>query len=83
MQTDAKEQLRKLRIAIAVACAEQQIRQRHVAERIGVPATTLSNWLLGVHPAPEDLVARLELALGFKAGSLAALTSTPRGDERR
>lgn len=73
---DTKEQLRKLRVAVAVACAGQEIRQRHLAERMGIPSTTLSNWLLGVHPAPPGLVSKLEKALEMTPGSLPGLTSS-------
>ena len=68
-----KEQLRKLRIALAIQCAAREWRQRDIADKIRVPATTLSNWLHGTHPAPPDLVDRVEVALNLRPGSLPRL----------
>lgn len=43
---------------------------RWLAAQLEVPASTLSTWLHGVAPAPEDLSTRLEEALSLRPGTL-------------
>ena len=43
---------------------------------IGEPPSTLSTWLHGAAPAPEDLAERIEAALDLKRGSLAVPSTT-------
>lgn len=50
--------------------ARARLNQRALARRLAVPDTTLSDWLCGAHPGPEDLAQRIERALGLAAGSL-------------
>ena len=53
------------------AClARRRLRQVDLAKNIGVPVTTLSAWLRGVHPGPADLPTRIERALRLTPDSL-------------
>lgn len=62
--------LRRLRIALAMHCSQHQMRQAQIAERMMVQPATLSDWLLGIQPAPLDLLERLGAAIGIPAESL-------------
>lgn len=60
----------KLKTAIAVALAANGLNQRQLAEKLGIPDTTLSDWLRGVHPTPDGFIEQLELQLHLPPGSL-------------
>lgn len=53
-----------------IELAKRRLTRIEVARVLGVPATTLGAWVRGVHPAPTDLPARIEKALGLAAGTL-------------
>lgn len=53
-----------IRRAVRVALARKGMTQLDLAHLLGVPPTSLSDWLRGAHPAPPNLVRRLEKALG-------------------
>ena len=56
--------------SLRVALAEKGLSQTDLAKRLGVPTTTLSDWLRGTHPAPPSLVVNIEKTLRLKPGSL-------------
>lgn len=56
----------RLRVALATAALTRQ----ELALRLGLPPSTLGSWLRGVAPAPPDLAARIECALGLEPGAL-------------
>ncbi len=58
---------------VVVALAQAGLTERDLAMHIGVPDTTLSDWLRGAHPPPKTLPARIESALGLRHGSLGGL----------
>lgn len=51
--------------------ARRGLTQLDLARLLGHPVSTFGNWFRGAHPAPADLVARIERALGLAAGTLA------------
>lgn len=57
----------RLRIELAKA----NITKRRLAQLLGEAPSTLSTWLHGAAPAPEDLAERIEAALDLKPGSMA------------
>ncbi|MHB1844756.1 MAG: helix-turn-helix domain-containing protein [Deltaproteobacteria bacterium] len=59
-----------LKSAVAIELARRGWTQRDLARELGVPDTSLSDWLLEAHPGPEDLIGRIERSLGLKEGSL-------------
>jgi len=56
---------------LRVELARRDLTQTALALRMGVPQSTLSMWLTGVHPAPTDLTQRIEMALDLARGVLA------------
>ena len=60
----------KTRCALRVELARRDWSQNELARRIGTKPNTLSDWLLGNRKAPEDLLRRIERALGVPANSL-------------
>ena len=63
----SKELLARLRAHLAL----KSLTQLDLAKRLGHPVSTLSSWLRGVAPAPDDLIARIERALKLPLGTLA------------
>jgi DNA-binding transcriptional regulator YdaS (Cro superfamily) len=63
-----------LHAAVSVELARASLTQRALADRLGIPDTSLSDWLRGAHPSPPDLPRRIESALGLRRG---VLTRTP------
>lgn len=59
-QTRAKTDHHRIRIALAKA----GLSQAELARRLGVPRTSLSDWLSGRRPAPTTLVGSIEKELG-------------------
>lgn len=57
-------------VALRTQLAARARTQAELAEELGVPPTTLSGWLRGAHPAPSDLVTRIESALQLASGTL-------------
>ncbi len=57
---------RKLRAALAA----QGLAQWKLAKRLQVPPTTLSDWVRGARPAPNDLAVRIERQLKLAPGFL-------------
>ena len=60
----------KTRAALDVELAKANITQSELARRLETPSTTLSDWLTGAHPAPENLFQRIEKALRLSPGTL-------------
>lgn len=52
--------------------ARRGLREWRLAQMLGHPPSTLSDWLRGVRPAPPDLADRIERALGLNPRSLRA-----------
>ncbi len=52
--------------------ARRGLREWRLAQMLGHPPSTLSDWLRGVRPAPPDLAERIERALGLRPNALAA-----------
>ena len=50
--------------------ARRGLREWRLAQMLGHPPSTLSDWLRGVRPAPHDLAERIERALGLRPESL-------------
>lgn len=63
----AKLKLDELRIQLARLNTSRVA----LARALDVPPTTLGAWLRGDHPAPDDLVDRVERCLGLSKGTLA------------
>jgi hypothetical protein len=59
-----------LHAAVVAELARRGLHQRDLAALLGVPDTTLSDWLRRIHPAPTHLVERIEASLGLQSGSL-------------
>ena len=57
---------RKLKAALA----EHDVPQWKLAKRLRIPPTTLSDWVRGARPTPDDLSARIERELSLPVGSL-------------
>ena len=66
----AKHKLNPLHTAVRIALAQAGLTQADLARRLGIPSTTLSDWLRGAHPAPADLAERVEARLKLGAGTL-------------
>lgn len=66
----SKKQRSDFRITLDVELAKLGWTQTDLAQKLEVPPTSLSGWLGGLHPAPEDLVQRIEKALKLSAGFL-------------
>lgn len=66
---------------LRVELARRRLTQIQLAQLLRVPPTTLSTWVRGAHPAPNDLATRIEKALGLPLGALemAALPPCPEG----
>lgn len=60
----------KSRAVLNVELARAGLTQTALAMKIGVAPTSLSGWLCGRHPAPIDLVERIERALKIPRGTL-------------
>ena len=58
--------LKSLRLELV----RQDLTQLKLARVLGVPVTTLSAWVRGVHPPPSDLISRIESALRLPRGSV-------------
>ncbi len=61
---------------LRVALARLNVTKQRLAQLLGKPPSTLSTWLRGVAPGPEDLAERIEEVLKLKRGSLAASRSS-------
>lgn len=59
--------------ALAVELARAGLSQRALADRLGIPDTTLSDWVRGTHPAPDDLTQEIESALRLPKGTFPAV----------
>jgi transcriptional regulator with XRE-family HTH domain len=57
--------------SLRIALASMAWSQLDLARGLGVPPTSLSAWLRGIHPGPSDLVQRIEHVLGLSPGALA------------
>jgi len=73
---------------LRIELARHQMHLVDLAQIIGVPPTTLSSWLNGRHPGPNDLSTRIEKELGLELGSLTSdgnerATARPRSSRRR
>lgn len=55
---------------VRVALAEAGLTQAQLAKKLGIPSTTLSDWLREEHPVPPTLTADIEKKLGLTAGEL-------------
>ena len=66
MTTTTRIDRRRLRQALAAA----DMPLWRLAQTLGYPPSTLSDWTRGVHEAPPDLAQRMERALGLPPGSL-------------
>lgn len=55
---------------LRIELARLNITKRRLAEKLGLPPTTLSTWLHGAAPSPENLATRIESALRLKPGTL-------------
>jgi transcriptional regulator with XRE-family HTH domain len=62
----------EFRTTLDVELAKAGLSQTALAQKLGVAPTSLSGWLCGSHPAPDDLVERIEKALKLSAGCLTA-----------
>lgn len=60
------------RAALNVELARAELTQTALAMKLGVSPTSLSGWLCGRHPAPTDLVERIERVLKIPRGTLSA-----------
>jgi DNA-binding transcriptional regulator YdaS (Cro superfamily) len=60
----------RIQAAVAVELARAGLSQADLAHRMGVRPTTLSGWLTGTSPAPAELAAAIEKALGLMTGTL-------------
>lgn len=58
-------------VRLRIELAKANLTKRRLAQIIGEPPSTLSTWLHGAAPAPEDLAERIEAALDLSRGSLA------------
>ena len=63
--------------ALRVELARRNLTQTQLAQLMGLPPTTLSSWVRGAHPAPDDLTRKIEKALGLAGGALAGATAAP------
>lgn len=66
----SNQKLKPLHRAVRIALAQAGLTQADLAGRLGIPSTSMSDWLRGAHPAPANLLERLERALGLERGSL-------------
>jgi plasmid maintenance system antidote protein VapI len=57
--------------ALRIELARRNLTQTQLAQLMKLPPTTLSSWVRGAHPAPDDLARMIEKALGLSAGALA------------
>lgn len=62
----------EFRTALDVELAKAGLSQTALAQKLGVAPTSLSGWLCGSHPPPNDLFERIEKALKLSPGSLNA-----------
>ena len=62
---------------IRVALAERGLRQFHLAKRLKISPSSLSDWLRGARTAPADLSCRIEVALGLLPGALSTPPDEP------
>lgn len=69
MQTSKKRST--FRTTLAIELARAGLTQSELAATLGVPSTTLSDWLREAHPGPADLRTRIERALRLRRGALA------------
>src|SRR4051794_36839300 len=60
----------QIRWAVTVELAKAGLNQQALARRMGIPSTTLSDWLREAHPRPPRFAERVERALGLPAGHL-------------
>lgn len=58
-------------LALRVELARRGMTQFALAKRLRCPPSTLSCWIRGAAPMPNDLRTRIEHALGLQAGTLA------------
>ncbi len=65
------------RIALRVELTRRGLRQLDLAQRLGVPLSTLGSWLRGAHPGPGDLAPRIEVTLGLQPSSLSPNATPP------
>lgn len=70
LKTKRKYRKKSVHHRLRIALAEAGLSQTDLANKLGRPNTSLSDWLLGRHPAPEGLMADIEKALRLKPGSL-------------
>ena len=64
---------RKMNLTLLrVELVRRGLTQVQLAETLRIPSTTLSGYLHGHHPAPEDLVERIEGLLHLAPGTLRA-----------
>lgn len=69
-----------LEVAVDVALARRSMCRRDLAEKVGIPATSLSDWLTGLRKprAIPDLLELIENALDLKPGALGRESFTPK-----
>jgi transcriptional regulator with XRE-family HTH domain len=53
-----------------VELARRRLTQTRLALSLGRSPSTLSSWLRGAHPGPEDLAEQIERLLGIPRGGL-------------
>jgi DNA-binding transcriptional regulator YdaS (Cro superfamily) len=57
-------------VQVRVELARRGLPQWQLARRLGLPPSTLSDYLLGRRPSPPDLPLRIERALGLASGAV-------------
>lgn len=57
---------------LRVELARRKLTQLNLAQALGLKVTTLTSWIRGAHPAPDDLPDRIERLLGLPRGQLVA-----------
>jgi predicted transcriptional regulator len=57
-------------LKLSVELVKRRIPQWRFATMIGIPPSTLSDYLRGARPQPPELRSRIEAALNLRAGAL-------------